>query len=488
MPSDGDSPAGYAAMGREGWIGLHWPERLGGGGGDPLATLAAEERFGYHWLPLSGYLLSVKTIGNVLLGHAPDELQERLLPEIAAGRVLFCQGFSEPEAGSDLAALRTSARTDGERFVVSGHKIWTSSAQIADWIYLAVRTDAGASRPHRGISVLVADMRSPGIEVREIATVGGGLLCEVFLTDVEVPATQLVGELNGGWRVLMSTLDHERVTSEKVGVVLRVLDDLERGCRLGRRAARAAPAARRGPGGAPARPACGGAARGRAPRGRGSLDGEALDRDAGPPHGRPGCAPAGPERARRKRRRVRGRGSRGRAYEGERGQHRGRRGGGDPAPGDRPTGTRVRGVSTVLERGSAAEARQFADTVATVVARHATPDPWQPGAAASDADPALDRALSEAGWDELGNDDRLLPFVAPAAAALGRGFASLEPVDRLLGGALRTGELARYAVDGGLLVEPRAGRLELARAGRVAARPTRTRSGWRGWRPALHVP
>ena len=110
----------------------------------------------------------------MLLGHASDELQERLLPEIAAGRLLFCQGFSEPEAGSDLAALRTSARRDGERFVVSGHKIWTSSAQIADWIYLAVRTDPDASRPHRGVSVLVADMRSPGIEVREIATVGGG--------------------------------------------------------------------------------------------------------------------------------------------------------------------------------------------------------------------------------------------------------------------------------------------------------------------------
>ena len=111
--------------------------------------------------------------------------------------------------------------------MVSGHKIWTSSAQIADWIYLAVRTDADAARPHRGISVLVADMRTPGIEVREIPTVGGGLLCEVFLTEVEVPGTQLVGELGGGWRVLMSTLDHERVTSEKVGVVLRVLDDLE---------------------------------------------------------------------------------------------------------------------------------------------------------------------------------------------------------------------------------------------------------------------
>jgi 3-oxocholest-4-en-26-oyl-CoA dehydrogenase alpha subunit len=227
MPSDGDSRTGYAAMGSGGWIGLHWPERVGGRAGDPLATVAAEERFGYHWLPLSGYLLSVKTIGNALLGHASEELQERLLPEIAAGRLVFCQGFSEPEAGSDLAALRTVAHRDGDSFVVSGHKIWTSSAAIADWIYLAVRTDPQAPRPHAGISVLVADMRSPGIEVREIPTLGGGMLYEVLLTDVAVPADQLVGDLHGGWRVLMSTLDHERVTSEKVGVVLRVLDDLE---------------------------------------------------------------------------------------------------------------------------------------------------------------------------------------------------------------------------------------------------------------------
>ena len=227
MPSDGDSRAGYEAMGREGWVGLHWPEEHGGRGLDPLLTVAVEERFGYHWLPLSSYLLSVKTIGNALLDHASAELQERLLPEIAAGRLVFCQGFSEPEAGSDLAALRTSARRDGERFVVSGHKIWTSSAQLADWIYLAVRTDPDAARPHRGISVLVAEMSSPGIEVREIETVGGGVLNEVFLDEVSVPADQLVGEENGGWRVSMGTLDHERVTSEKVGIVLRVLEDLE---------------------------------------------------------------------------------------------------------------------------------------------------------------------------------------------------------------------------------------------------------------------
>ncbi len=227
MPSDGDSRAGYEAMGREGWIGLHWPEELGGRGLSPLLTVAAEERFGYHWLPLSGYLLSVKTIGNALLDHASVELQERLLPEIAAGRLVFCQGFSEPEAGSDLAALRTPARRDGDRYLVSGHKTWTSSASLADWIYLAVRTDPDAARPHRGISVLVAEMSSPGIEVREIPVVGGGVLNEVFLDDVSVPAEQLVGEENGGWRVLMGTLDHERVTSEKVGIVLRVLEDLE---------------------------------------------------------------------------------------------------------------------------------------------------------------------------------------------------------------------------------------------------------------------
>jgi alkylation response protein AidB-like acyl-CoA dehydrogenase len=227
MPSDGDSRAAYAALGEGGWIGLHWPAELGGDGRSAFETVAAEERFGYHWLPLSGYLLSVKTIGNALIGCASHELQERFLPEIAAGRLMFCQGFSEPEAGSDLAALRTTATREGDRFVVSGHKIWTSSAALADWIYLAVRTDPRAERPHRGISVLVADMRSPGIEIRAIPTMGGGALYEVFLDHVEVPASQLVGELNGGWRVLMHTLDHERVTSEKVGVVLRVLDDLE---------------------------------------------------------------------------------------------------------------------------------------------------------------------------------------------------------------------------------------------------------------------
>jgi 3-oxocholest-4-en-26-oyl-CoA dehydrogenase alpha subunit len=225
MPSDGDSRAVYRALGAEGWIGLHWPLELGGRGLTSLHTLACEERFGYRWLPLSGYLLSVKTIGNALLRFAGAELQERLVPEVAAGRLLFCQGFSEPDAGSDLASLRTGARRDGDQFVVSGRKIWTSSAEYADWVYLAVRTDPDRER-HRGISVLVADVTTPGITVTTHRTLGGGTIGELELDEVEIPAAQLVGELHGGWQVLMGTLDYERVTSEKVGTVFWLLDSL----------------------------------------------------------------------------------------------------------------------------------------------------------------------------------------------------------------------------------------------------------------------
>jgi alkylation response protein AidB-like acyl-CoA dehydrogenase len=224
MPSDGDSREGYAAMGRAGWIGLHWPEHLGGRGLTHAHTVACEECFGYHWLPLSGYLLSVKTIGNAMTRFASAELQDRLLPEVAAGRLLFCQGFSEPDAGSDLASLRTVAADRGDRFVVNGRKIWTSSAEVADWIYLAVRT--GDAPRHRGLSVLVAPLDSPGITVHLHPTLGGGSIGEVVLEDVEIPRGQLVGQLDGGWAVLMGTLDYERVTSEKVGVVLWLLDAL----------------------------------------------------------------------------------------------------------------------------------------------------------------------------------------------------------------------------------------------------------------------
>lgn len=226
MPSDGDSRPVYERLGRSGWIGIHWPRRFGGRGLTHAHTVGAEERFGYHWLPLSGYLLSVKTVGNALLRFASEELKAQLLPRVATGELLFCQGFSEPEAGSDLAALRTRARIDGDRLIVNGRKIWTSSAEYADWVYLAVRTGADGER-HRGLSVLVTEMTTPGIKVGVHETLGGGTLGELELDDVEIPAERLVGELHQGWSVLMGTLDYERITSEKVGVVGSLLDELE---------------------------------------------------------------------------------------------------------------------------------------------------------------------------------------------------------------------------------------------------------------------
>ena len=221
--SDGDSREVTRELGRAGWIGLPWPRELGGRGLSNVDTALAEEVFGYHWLPLSLYLLSSKTIGAALERFASDELKDQLLPPVARGELVFCQGFSEPGAGSDLGALRTRAVLEGDRFVVDGHKIWTSSAHLADWVYLAVRTDPEQPK-HHGISVLVADIKTPGITVRPFPTLGGGSLCEVFLEGVEVPRAHLVGELHGGWQVLMHTLDFERITSEKLGGLQWVLD------------------------------------------------------------------------------------------------------------------------------------------------------------------------------------------------------------------------------------------------------------------------
>jgi 3-oxocholest-4-en-26-oyl-CoA dehydrogenase alpha subunit len=226
MPSDGDSREVTEELGKAGWIGMTWPVEVGGRGLSHVDAALVEDVLGYHWLPLSLYLLSYKTVGCALERFAAPELRERLLPEIARGGLVFCQGFSEPGAGSDLAALATRGRVESDRFVVSGHKIWTSSAWLADWIYLAVRTEPAEPR-HRGISVLVAPIATPGIEVRRFPALGGGYLCEVFLDDVEVPRGNLVGELHGGWEVLMGTLDFERVTAEKLGSLAWLVDALE---------------------------------------------------------------------------------------------------------------------------------------------------------------------------------------------------------------------------------------------------------------------
>ena len=158
-----------------------------------LTATLVEEVLGYHWLPLSSYLLSYKTIGAAIERFASPALVEQLLPPIARGELVFCQGFSEPGAGSDLGSLTTRAELRGDTYVVTGHKIWTSSAQLADWIYLAVRTDARREAPRH------LRARLPGGHAGDrgahVPDARRRHLCETFLDGVEIPAANLVGEL-----------------------------------------------------------------------------------------------------------------------------------------------------------------------------------------------------------------------------------------------------------------------------------------------------
>lgn len=223
--SDGDSPAFQRLLGEAGWIGRHWPVEYGGQGASHLETGIADEALGYARAPLSGYLLSVKVFGNSLLLFGTEAQKRYYLPRIARGEVIFCQGFSEPGAGSDFGSLRTTARRVGNEYIVTGQKIWTSSAEVADYMYLAARTDPEAPK-HRGISLFIMDMRSPGVTVRTFPTLGGGVINEVFLDEVRVPAENLIGEPNRGFHQAMRSLDLERTCLDRVGAAWRALDDL----------------------------------------------------------------------------------------------------------------------------------------------------------------------------------------------------------------------------------------------------------------------
>ena len=197
-----------------GWAGISWPKEYGGRGLSLLEQLIWYEEYGRAGLrSMDSTFVGLNHAGPTLIQCAtPEQKAAHLLP-ILRGDVLWCQGFSEPEAGSDLASLRTRAVIDGENLVVSGQKIWTSSAFVADWQELLVRTDPSAAK-HRGITWAICDMRSPGIDVRPIRSMDGDSeFCEVFYDEVRIPMGNVVGELHDGWRVAMSTLSFERGTA-----------------------------------------------------------------------------------------------------------------------------------------------------------------------------------------------------------------------------------------------------------------------------------
>jgi alkylation response protein AidB-like acyl-CoA dehydrogenase len=201
-----------------GWAGISWPVEYGGRSLSLSRQLIWFEEYGDAEAPWSGTLVvGLNHGGPTLIKYGTEEQKSFHLPKILSGESLWCQGFSEPNAGSDLAALSLSGRIDGDALVVSGQKVWTSFAQHADYQELLVRTDPGSHR-HAGISWLICDMRTPGITVRPIRTITNDYhFAEVFYDEVRIPLSNLVGDLNDGWQIAMSTLGFERGTGSILG-------------------------------------------------------------------------------------------------------------------------------------------------------------------------------------------------------------------------------------------------------------------------------
>ena len=193
-----------------GWVGIAWPKEYGGRGVTLMEQIIYDEECFRARAPVLPGYSGINMTGPTLVEWGTEEQKRRFLPRILAAEDIWCQGFSEPGAGSDLAGLRTRAVDRGDHFVVDGQKVWTSGAQFADWIYLLVRTDPAAPR-HRGISYLLVDMKTPGITVRPLVLMNGHQhFNEVFVVDVAVPKANLVGPMNQGWKVAMTTLMYER--------------------------------------------------------------------------------------------------------------------------------------------------------------------------------------------------------------------------------------------------------------------------------------
>jgi len=203
-------------MADAGWAAVSWPREYGGRGATVLEQLVYTEETTRARAPLPLNVIGMNNIAPAIMQYGTEDQKTTLLPRMMRADDIWCQGMSEPEAGSDLAALRTKAVRDGADFVVNGQKIWTSLGHRAQWCQLYVRTDPDAPK-HQGISCLIVDMTLPGIEVRPLVTLNGDTdFAEVFFHDVRVPASALLGPLNAGWQVATTTLSHERAGAARL--------------------------------------------------------------------------------------------------------------------------------------------------------------------------------------------------------------------------------------------------------------------------------
>jgi 3-oxocholest-4-en-26-oyl-CoA dehydrogenase alpha subunit len=220
-------------LAQKGWVAPGWPKEYGGMEASPALQLAYNEEMGYQRAPIGSIVQSVGYIGPAILFFGTEEQKSQHLPPVTAGETVWCQGYSEPEAGSDLAALKTRAVRDGDDYVINGDKTWTSNAHRSDWCIILARTDPAAPK-HKGISFFLVDMKSPGITVQPVMNMANvHSFNQVFFEDVRVPKSALLGQENQGWYIAAMTLDFERssLVATAVSMAKRALDELVGYCK-----------------------------------------------------------------------------------------------------------------------------------------------------------------------------------------------------------------------------------------------------------------
>ena len=210
-------------MGTDGWLGIGWPKEYGGQGRSPIEQFIFSDEVQRAGFPLP--FLTLNTVGPTIMENGTEEQKRQFLPRILAGELNFSIGYTEPGAGTDLAALRTRAVRDGDHYVINGSKVFTSLADYADYIWLAARTDPDAKK-HRGISIFMVPTSSPGYKCTPIYTMAGVRTNATFYEDVRVPASALIGNENDGWALITSQLNRERIALISVGPLERMLEEV----------------------------------------------------------------------------------------------------------------------------------------------------------------------------------------------------------------------------------------------------------------------
>lgn len=228
--ASGHSPDFHQKLAEKGWLAMSWPAEHGGLGWSPIEWAILQEELTYRGVPTNA--LSVTSIvGNAIIRMGTDEQKKRFLPDLAAGKLLFSLGYTEPNAGSDLASLETRALEDGDEYVVNGVKVFNSGGHVAGYSWLAVRTNTQVPK-HKGISVLLVDLKSPGVAVRPLQNVADGhQQVELVFRSVRVPKANLVGEVDRGWYVIAKALDIERIDATSLGENRRAIEELIQYCK-----------------------------------------------------------------------------------------------------------------------------------------------------------------------------------------------------------------------------------------------------------------